>query len=145
MLFVLLMTWKPHLSRQQLDEAAQRRARWQDPAGTRTIGEYWVQGTPAIIAIVDAAHPATLLPFQFQWSDVFDIETHPALTAQEGLRVLQQLGYIRRRGRRPKAVTLFTEAIAQAEAKAPRRRGRRPRVTPTPSPPPAAQSPAAGP
>lgn len=102
MLFANLMTLKPGLTRQQIDEAAQRRARWKYPAEVRLVAEYWVQGSPNVIAIVEAEHAGLVLQVNYAWNDLFDIHTHPALTVEEGLRFLQQIGVVRRRGRRPK-------------------------------------------
>ena len=54
MLFVNLMTLKPHLTRQQIDQASQRRARWRVPNGLSLVAEYWIQGSPQVISIVEA-------------------------------------------------------------------------------------------
>jgi hypothetical protein len=104
MLFVNLMTLKPNLSRLQIDEAAQRRAKWKYPAGLKLVAEYWLQGSTNVLAIIDAEHAGNLLQLSYAWNDVFDIATHPVVTAEEGLRFLQQARVVRRRGRRPKAL-----------------------------------------
>jgi len=103
-IFVSLMTLKPHLSRPQIDDAAQRRARWKYPEGITLIAEYWLQGTPQIVSIVEAQAIGPVMQATYPWADVYDIQTHPALSAEDGLRVLQQAGVIRRRGRRPRAL-----------------------------------------
>ena len=104
MLFVNLMSLKTHLTRQQIDDASQRRARWTYPPGLQLIAEYWIQGTPQVISIVEAETIGPVLAANYTWADVYDINTHPALTVNDGLRALQQAGVIKRRGRRPKAL-----------------------------------------
>ncbi len=104
MLFVSLMSYKTHLTRQQIDEASQRRARWAYPLGLQLIAEYWVQGSPQVISIIEADEIGPVLAANYTWADVFDINTHPALTVNDGLQALQQAGVIKRRGRRPKAL-----------------------------------------
>ncbi len=105
MLFVTLMTYKAHLSRQQLDEASQRRARWTCPPGLELIAEYWIQGSPQVITIIEAEEIGSVLSANYTWLDVFEINTYPALTVSEGLQALQVSGVIKRRGRRPKALS----------------------------------------
>ena len=104
MLFVNLMTLKPGLTRLQIDEAAQRRARWKYPPELKLVAEYWLQGSLNVVAIIEAEHAGSLLQVSYVWNDVFDIQTHPVVTAEEGLRFLQQARVVRRRGRRPKAL-----------------------------------------
>ena len=88
MLFVNFMTLKPHLTRQQINETSQRRARWRVPKGLDLVAEYWVQGSPQVISIVEAKEVGPVLAANYPWNDVFDIETHPALSVDEGLRAL---------------------------------------------------------
>ena len=102
MLFVTLLTLKEGLSRQQIDEAAQRRVRWKYPSEMALVGEYWLPGTPSVICVFEAETVAPIIQANHAWADVFDAETHPAVTGDDGLRVLQQAGVVRRRGRRPK-------------------------------------------
>lgn len=104
MLFVNLMTLKAGLSREQINEAAQRRARWKYPPELKLVAEYWVQGSPNIIAIIEADHAGEILQAIYAWNDAFDIQTHPVLSVEDGLRALQQVGIVRRRGRRPKSL-----------------------------------------
>jgi hypothetical protein len=103
-LFVNLMTLKSGLSREQINEAAQRRARWKYPPELKLVAEYWILGSPNIIAIIDADHVGDILQATYAWSDAFDIQTHPVLSVEDGLRALQQAGIVRRRGRRPKSL-----------------------------------------
>ena len=104
MLFVNLMTLKPGLTREQINDVAQRRARWKYPPEIKLIAEYWVPGSPNIIAIVEAEGAGEILGLTYAWNDAFDIATHPAVSVDDGLRALQRAGIVRRRGRRPKAL-----------------------------------------
>ena len=113
MLFVNLMTLKPNLTRQQIDQASQRRARWRAPSGLSLVAEYWVQGTPQVISIVEAENVGPVLAANYPWNDVYDIETHPAMSVEDGMRALQVAGIVKRRGRRPKALI---EAMRAAES-----------------------------
>ena len=108
MLFANLMTLKTGLTRQQIDEAAQRRARWKYPPELKLVAEYWVQGSPNVIAIIEAEHVGDILQANYAWNDAYDIQTHPVLTAEDALRALQRVGVVRRRGRRPKALQVRT-------------------------------------
>ena len=113
LLFVTLMTYKSHLTRQQIDEASQRRAKWAYPPGLELIAEYWVQGSPQVISIIEAVEIGPVVAANYTWSDVFDINTHPALTVTEGLQALQLTGVIKRRGRRPKALAAAMRAAGR--------------------------------
>ncbi|MBI4337028.1 MAG: DUF3303 family protein [Chloroflexi bacterium] len=104
MLFISVLSQKQSLSRQQLDESAQRRARWKYPPGMKVLAEYWLQGSPQVITIIEAEHIGPVLQSTYAWADVFDIRVHPAVTAEDGLRTLQAVGIIKRRGRRPKSL-----------------------------------------
>ena len=112
MIFANLMTLKAHLTRQQIDQASQRRARWRTPQGLNLVAEYWVQGSPQVISIVEAESVGPVLAANYPWTDVFDIETHPAMSVDDGLRALQVAGIIKRRGRRPKALIEAMRAAA---------------------------------
>jgi hypothetical protein len=103
-LFVNLLTLKQGLSRQQIDEAAQRRVRWKYPKAMKLVAEYWLQGTPNIITVLEADHIAPILEANHRWADIFDIATFPTVGVEDGIRILHQAGIVRRRGRRPKAL-----------------------------------------
>lgn len=112
MLFINLMTLKPHLTRQEIDQVSQRRARWRAPNGLDLVAEYWVQGSPQVISIVSAESVGPVHAANYPWTDVFDIETHPAMPVEEALRALQVAGIIKRRGRRPKALVEAMRAVS---------------------------------
>lgn len=102
MLFVSLLTFRPGLTREQRSEAAQRRARWKPPTGLKSVAEYWLQGSPYVVGVFETESTAAILGAFATWHDVFDVQVFPAVLAEDGLRVLQQAGIIRRRGRPPK-------------------------------------------
>lgn len=88
MLFVTLL--KPSGGTPQ--ERAARRLQWQYPEGLRPVAEYWLQTTdPAVIAVYEADSVAPIMAVNIEWSDLFDITVVPAVTADEGLRLLQQM------------------------------------------------------
>lgn len=103
MLFVCFYTLKPGLTRQQVDEVYRRRASWKFPRGVEVVGEYWLHNPPHWVLILEAADVGALTILNYFWQDVFDIQTFPAVTADQGLALL---GLRRRRGRRPKALRL---------------------------------------
>ena len=103
MLFVCFYTLKPGLTRQQVDEVYRRRASWKFPHGVEVVGEYWLHNPPHWVLILEAGDVGALTIINYFWQDVFDIQTFPAVTADQGLALL---GLRRRRGRRPKALRL---------------------------------------
>jgi hypothetical protein len=57
----------------------------------RILGEYWLQEAPArVVVISEAESAAPLMLINLQWSDLFDIEIMPAITAEEGLKLAGQ-------------------------------------------------------
>ncbi len=92
MLYVMLLNWKPGLSRQQQDEALMRRAQWQYPTGLQVVGEYWpATGSPAVISIFEASEYEPIMELTLTWGDVFDISVFPATTPEEGLQLGPQI------------------------------------------------------
>jgi len=88
MLFVALL--KPKAGTPQ--ERIARRLKWQYPAGVRPIAEYWLQTSdPDVAAIFEADNIAPIMAITTAWSDVFDITVVPAITAEEGLELAQQM------------------------------------------------------
>ena len=75
------------------EERMARRAQWQYPEGIRVVGEYWpVGGEYAVVTIAEADNLAPVMAAIGAWSDVFDFTITPAVTAEEGLRLAQQMG-----------------------------------------------------
>lgn len=128
MQFVALLSFKPNLTREQRSEAAQRRSRWKPPAGINPVAEYWLQGSAYVVTVFETQSAPSILAAFTPWNDVFDIQVFPAVNAEDGLRLLQQAGIIRRRGRPPKARPDVTGYIAPPPA---RRRPGKPRRQPS--------------
>lgn len=88
MLFVALL--KPSASTPK--ERTTRRAQWQYPKGVRLIAEYWLQNSdPHVISIFEADSVAPMMAMLGEWGDVFEMTVVPAVTAEEGLQMAQQM------------------------------------------------------
>jgi hypothetical protein len=86
--YVALLRFRSAATTAERDAALARRAGWQYPAGVRLIAEYWPMAADVqVVSIVNTDDPATMFEFVLEWSDVFDIDIHPALSAEDGLRV----------------------------------------------------------
>jgi hypothetical protein len=87
-LYVMTLDWQPGLSREQRDGALGRRAQWQYPEGLDVLGEYWTSTeSPAVVVVFRAEQFAPLMEVGLAWGDVFQITTHPAVSAEEGLTI----------------------------------------------------------
>lgn len=65
-----------------------RRAAWKYPDGVRVIAEYWPFSSSAtVVTIFSTDSPDALLELELEWSDVFDIDIYPAVSAEDGLRI----------------------------------------------------------
>ncbi|MBV9049092.1 MAG: hypothetical protein JOY58_12525, partial [Solirubrobacterales bacterium] len=54
MIYVWRASWKPGLSREQMDGALIRRASWSYPEGLNALAEYWLSGSsPVVISIFE--------------------------------------------------------------------------------------------
>ena len=88
MLYVCLMKVRTGTAKERIA----RRAEWKYPEGLRVVGEYWPQTTdPACISIVEADSIAPIMAAVAAWDDMFDITVVPAVAAEEGLQLAQQL------------------------------------------------------
>jgi len=86
MLFVALL--KPMAETPESRTA--RRVEWQYPEGIHPVAEYWLQTSdPQVIAIFEADHVGAIMGLTAAWNDVFDITVVPAVTAEEGLQMVQ--------------------------------------------------------
>jgi hypothetical protein len=86
--YVALLTFRASTTAAERDAALGRRAAWQYPAGARMIAEYWpLAGSVQVISIFSTDSFASAMELFFEWSDVFDVAIHPAVSADEGLRV----------------------------------------------------------
>ena len=88
MLFVALLK----ATASTTNERIARRAQWQYPEGIRPVAEYWLQtADPTVIAIFETDSVAPIMATLAEWGDVFDISVVPAVTAEEGLQLAQQM------------------------------------------------------
>lgn len=86
MIYLWLASWKPGLSREQMDGALVRRSSWSYPEGMKLLGEYWLGGhRPAVISIFETSDYSTIMEMNITWGDVFEIACHPACTPEQGL------------------------------------------------------------
>jgi hypothetical protein len=86
--YVALLRFRSSVSGAERDAALARRGAWQYPAGIRLTAEYWpMAGDVQVVSIFSTDDIAAIMEFQFEWSDVFDIDVTPAVSAEEGLRI----------------------------------------------------------
>ncbi|MCL5950753.1 MAG: DUF3303 domain-containing protein [Chloroflexi bacterium] len=78
-------------------ERITRRAQWKYPDGMRVLAEYWPIGGEYEAIIISEGDNITsaMALFVVAWSDVLDITITPALTAEEGLRLAQQMHMVK--------------------------------------------------
>ncbi len=75
-----------------VQEAIARRAQWKYPQGLRLVAEYWPQGGEYnVISIAEADSVAPLMAGLVAWSDLVQYTVTPAVTAEEGLRLAEQM------------------------------------------------------
>jgi len=73
-------------------ERIARRVGWEYPAGMRMVAEYWPMSTEvAVIAVAEADNFASIMRAIVDWDDVFDLTVVPAMTAEQGLQMAQQM------------------------------------------------------
>jgi hypothetical protein len=86
--FVVLLKFRSSLSAADADAALGRRGAWNYPDGIKLIAEYWpLSSAVQVVSILSADSIEKILEFFFEWTDVFDIDVHPAVSAEEGLRI----------------------------------------------------------
>jgi Domain of unknown function (DUF3303) len=84
--YVALLSFRSSVSGADRDAALMRRAAWQYPQGITPIAEYWPLGSDVqVVTIFSADSFDTMMELVFEWNDVFDIDMHPAVSAQNGL------------------------------------------------------------
>ena len=89
MLFVTLLSRKPTATMAQV---LQQRMAWTTPEGMKPIAEYWLQSNnPSVIAISEADNIAPIMAATMPWTDMFDITVIPAVSAEEGLKLVSQM------------------------------------------------------
>jgi hypothetical protein len=86
--YVALLRFRSSVPAAERDGALMRRAAWKYPDGIRVIAEYWpIASAVTVVSIFSADSPDQLLELDLEWGDVFDIDVHPAVSADEGLRI----------------------------------------------------------
>lgn len=91
-------------------ERVQRRLSWNFPEGIEVVAEYWLPSTdPNVILVTETDRPETIMTARADWDDVFEMETYPAMTAEEGLELGRKMvaaGKKEKKGREKEPVTL---------------------------------------
>jgi hypothetical protein len=88
MLFVALLKALPGFIQQRVDQ----RLEWEQPEGTKVVGEYWLQtADPAVVVVCEATHISQLWALFNPWNNFFDISIYPAVSAEEGMALLKQM------------------------------------------------------
>jgi len=86
--YVALLTFRSSVTAAERDGALIRRAGWKYPDGIRVIAEYWPAAAGVqVVSIFSADNFAAVMEVELEWSDVFDIDIHHAISAEEGLQV----------------------------------------------------------
>jgi Domain of unknown function (DUF3303) len=86
--YVAFLSLRDSVPAADRDAALVRRVGWQYPAGIRPIAEYWPESKDIqVVSIFSADDYAPIMEVVLEWSDVFDISVHPAVSADEGLRI----------------------------------------------------------
>jgi hypothetical protein len=86
--YVALLSFRSSVSGAERDGALMRRTVWQYPEGIRLIAEYWPTASAVqVVSIFSADSFDNVMELVFEWNDVFDIDIHPAVSAEEGLRI----------------------------------------------------------
>jgi len=87
MLFVALFKGR------STEEKRTRRMEWDYPEeGVQPVAEYWLQSRdPIVVAVFEADHIGQLWATFAEWGDLFEIAIHPAVTAEDGLEMLNQM------------------------------------------------------
>jgi hypothetical protein len=77
------------------NERIMRRAQYGYPEGARPVTEYWLQTTdpslPNVVATYEADSVEPILALVADWDDHFHITVVPAITAEDGLKVVEQM------------------------------------------------------
>jgi hypothetical protein len=90
--YVAFLRIKTSSAAAERDAALGRRASWQYPDTVRMIAEYWPMSSDVtVVSIFSTDQIDGVFQFELEWSDVFDIEIHPAVSAEDGLRIGPEL------------------------------------------------------
>jgi hypothetical protein len=76
-------------------EAITRRVQWEPSEGSQILGEYWLQtndpALPSVISVFEIDDMAGVMENFAAWDDIFEITVVPAVSAEEGLQMAQQM------------------------------------------------------
>lgn len=86
--YVALLRFRSSTTAADRDAALMRRASWNYPPSLKPIAEYWPFASAAtVVTIFSTDDPSSLMELELEWGDVFDIDIHPAVSADDGLRI----------------------------------------------------------
>jgi hypothetical protein len=86
--YIAFLTFRSSVTGAERDGGLMRRAAWQYPDGIDVIAEYWpMAAAPQVVSIFSTNDPAALMQLELEWNDIFDIQIHPALSADDGLKI----------------------------------------------------------
>jgi hypothetical protein len=86
--YVAFLKFRPTLAAAERDAALMRRASWQYPTGMRVIAEYWPSAADTqVVSIFSADEYGPVMELLLEWGDVFEIAVHPAVSAEDGLKI----------------------------------------------------------
>jgi hypothetical protein len=86
--YVARLTFRSSVSGAERDAALMRRTAWTYPSGVNVIAEYWPMAADLqVVAIFSSDDVAAIWALEAEWSDVFDIDISPAVSADDGLRI----------------------------------------------------------
>ena len=77
------------------NERLVRRAQYSFPEGLRPVTEYWLQTSdpslPLVVGTFEADSVEPILQLFADWDDHFHITVVPTITAEDGLKVVEQM------------------------------------------------------
>ena len=86
--YVAFLSLRKPVPAAERDAGLMRRASWQYPKGIRVIAEYWpASSATQVISIFSADDYAPVMELVSEWNDIFDIDVHPAISAEDGLKI----------------------------------------------------------
>jgi hypothetical protein len=86
--YVALLRFRASVPSAERDKALARRDTWQYPAGVTLIAEYWpALSDVTVVSIFSTDSFDSIFEFELEWSDAFDIDISPAVSADDGLRI----------------------------------------------------------
>jgi Domain of unknown function (DUF3303) len=86
--YVARLTFRSSVSGAERDAALMRRTAWEYPSGVDVIAEYWPMAADLqVVAIFSSDDVGAIWELEAEWSDVFDIDISPAVSAEDGLRI----------------------------------------------------------